>query len=168
MAQYGPETKDVRQLLRRSIAVSVAMVWPENKSDVEGLKTYEAGPVGMELVQKDLRKLTPQSDVQKAFQAQAIELTNELMQARWLAIEQAQSSLPTAFLVVLLFWLTVFFVTLGLFAPPNGTVITVMVVCAMSVGGAVYLVGEMNNPLQGTMKISSAPLLKALEHMGKD
>jgi hypothetical protein len=168
MAQYGPDTKDARQTLRRTIEAGIRKVWPEDKSDAAGMKDFESGPVGLEAVQKELRRLTPQNDTQKALQSEAVQLANELMQSRWLAIEQAQNQMPTAFLVVLLFWLTVFFITLGLLAPPNGTVVTVLVVCAMSMGGAVYLVGEMNRPLQGTMKVSSAPLVKALEHLGKD
>jgi hypothetical protein len=168
MAQYGPETKVARDVLRRTIAAGIRKIWPEDKSDASGMKDFETGPVGLEVVQKELRGLVPQNDTQKAIQSEAVGIANELMQARWLAIEQAQNSLPTAFLVVLLFWLTAFFITLGLLAPPNGTVVTVLVVCALSMGGAIYLVGEMNRPLQGTMKLSSAPLVKALEHLGKD
>ena len=35
---------------------------------------------------------------------------------RWLIIEQAQSTLPMAFLAMLIFWLTVLFASLGLLA----------------------------------------------------
>ena len=39
-----------------------------------------------------------------------------MLQARWLQIEQAQSALPMPFLVVLLFWLTMLFLSFGLFS----------------------------------------------------
>ena len=45
----------------------------------------------------------------------------ELAHARWLIIEQAQTTLPTAFLAMLIFWLTVLFASLGLLAPRNAT-----------------------------------------------
>lgn len=171
LAQYGPETQEIRQTLRNTVARAIRMIWPEDATSTvsaASLKAFDSAPAGLETIQAQLRRLTPQTDAQRALQTQAMQLVNEVAQSRWLAIEQAQAPLPTAFLIVLLFWLTVFFITLGLFAPPNGTVITVMVVCAMSVGGAIYLVGEMSRPLQGTMKVSSAPLVKALEHLGKD
>ena len=167
MANYGPETKEIRDLLRRTLTRGIAKVWPEDKTKVGELAAFEKSPVGMETIQDKLRNLVPQNDSQRMLQTRAVQLTNEMLEARWLTIEQAQVSLPTAFLVILLFWVAVLFVCIGLFAPPNKTVIVVMLVCAMSVAGAVFLVREMNHPLQGVMKVSSAPLIKAVEMMGK-
>ena len=42
------------------------------------------------------------------------------------------------FLIVLAFWLFVLFSSFGLFSPPNGTVITVLFVCALSVAGPCF------------------------------
>ena len=54
-------------------------------------------------------------------------------------IEQAQSALPMPFLVVLLFWLTMLHLSFGLFAARNATVITVLLISALSVSGAGFL-----------------------------
>ena len=69
--------------------------------------------------------------------------------------------MPVPFLVILLFWLTITFGSFGLFAPPNATVLTVLVLCAVSVAGAVFLVLEMDAPFQGLLKISGDPLRNA-------
>ena len=45
--------------------------------------------------------------------------------------------------------------------------IVIFFVCAVSVAGAMFLIIEMNDPLEGAIKISSAPIVKALEHLGK-
>ena len=90
-----------------------------------------------------------------------------MLYARWLLIEQAQSTLPFVFLVVVLFWLTMLHVGFGLFAARNATVITVLLISALSVSGAIFLILEMNRPLDGMIKVSSAPLHKALEHLGR-
>ena len=84
-----------------------------------------------------------------------------------LVIEQSQNDLPTIFLVVLTFWLTVLFATFGLSAPRNVTAISALFICAVSMAGAVFLILELNHPLEGTIKVSSAPLLKALSVIGK-
>ena len=42
----------------------------------------------------------------------------------------------------------------------------VLFLCALSVSGAVFLILEMNHPLSGFIKVSSAPMVKALEHLG--
>jgi len=54
----------------------------------------------------------------------------------------------------------------GLFAPNNPTVFAVLLVCAFSVSSAVFLILEMSHPLDGYIKVSSAPLLKAIELIG--
>ena len=69
--------------------------------------------------------------------------------------------------MVLIFWLSILNLTYGLVAPRNLTVISVMFVCALSLAGAIFLILEMNNPLEGMIKVSSAPLRNALEHIGK-
>jgi len=166
LAQYGPETMETRDLLRHSVVSTLKLIWPEDKTEKAGLKAVEAG-TRVESIQDELRKLSPGNDSQRLLQSQALQISGELAQGRWLLIEQSQSSLPTPFLVVLIFWLVVLFAGFGLFAPHNPTVIAVLFVCALSVSGAILLILELNTPLEGLIKISSAPLRKALEHLGR-
>lgn len=76
-------------------------------------------------------------------------------------------SIPMPFLVVLVFWITVIFGSFGLFAPPNGTVVAVLLVCALSIAASIFLIVEMGQPFEGLLKISSAPLHYALSHLGE-
>ena len=70
-------------------------------------------------------------------------------------------------LVILVFWLDVIFISFGLFAPRNATVITALFVAGLSVSGAIFLILEMYTPFGGVIKISSAPLRAALAHLGQ-
>ncbi|MBN2512776.1 MAG: DUF4239 domain-containing protein [Sedimentisphaerales bacterium] len=167
LAQYGPPTQDIRDKLRCSMIRTAAMIWPSEETDEKKMIAFEESPVTMELVAAEIRELNPQNDLQKMFQSEAIEICRDLLQTRWLVIEQAQLSLPMAFIVVLLFWLTMLFGTFGLLAPANKTAVAALVVCALSVGGAIFLIEEMNKPLGGMVKVSNAPLLKAIEYMGR-
>jgi hypothetical protein len=166
LAHYGPETKDVRDELRRTITNSVALLWPEENAAGTGFKAVE-GNNGTERVAEKLHRLSPQTESQRSIQSQALQMSNDLLQSRWLLIEQEYNSLPTPFLVILIFWLTILNLTYGLLAPRNLTVIAVMLVCALSLSGAIFLILEMNSPLEGMIKASSAPLRNALEHLGK-
>jgi hypothetical protein len=121
----------------------------------------------MEVVQQQLRELEPQNAAQRQLLAQAQQLATDLAQTRWLLIEQSQSQLPTPFLVVLLSWLVLLFVTFGLFAPRNATLITVLLAYALSVSAALFLVIDMNRPLEGIISLSNAPMRKALEIIGR-
>jgi hypothetical protein len=166
LVTYGSETKEVRDLLRGSVATAIELVWPEAKTmQAQADNTKSAS--NMEMIQKKLQELSPQNDVQRLLQSQAIQTAADLAQSRWLLIEQTQSPLPKVFLIVLLFWLTMLFVSFGMLAPRNATVITVLLVCALSVSGAIFLILEMNSPLTGIIKVSSAPMEKALEHLGR-
>jgi hypothetical protein len=166
LAHYGPEAQPIREMLRSLVISRIKMIWPEHETTTDGIATFEKSNAA-EMIMDKLRELKPQNDSQRAFQSEALQLSKEILQNRWMIIEQSQISLPTAFLAVLLFWLTILFGSIGLFAPANKTVLAVLVVCALSVGGAIFLIEEMNNPLTGVVKVSSAPLVKAVELMGK-
>ena len=113
-----------------------------------------------------LLRLAPQDEVQKSLKAQAIALANDIGQMRWLLFEQGGSSISVPFLVVVVFWLMILFVSFGLFAPANGTVIATLCVCALSVACAIFLILELDRPFDGLIQISNAPLMRAIEHLG--
>jgi protein-S-isoprenylcysteine O-methyltransferase Ste14 len=93
-------------------------------------------------------------------------VSSDLGRTRWALIQGDESSIPAPFLVVLVFWLTVLFVTFGLFSPPNGTVITILVICAASIAAALFLIVELDRPFNGLIQISSKPLRDALGQLG--
>jgi hypothetical protein len=114
-----------------------------------------------------IRALKPRDDSQRGLQSRALDLTEALLQARWLVLAGTETSVPVPFLVILLFWLTIIFGSFGLFAPRNATVLTVLFVCALSVGSAVFLVLEMDAPFDGLLKVSADPLRYALAHLNQ-
>jgi hypothetical protein len=166
LADYGPETGDAREMLHRNVASGIQAIWPETDIGASGFTTFERMN-SMERLQLKLQELKPATEAQRQFYQQAQQVCSELRLSRWLIIEQSQSALPTPFLVMVLFWLTMLHMSFGLFAPRNAMVIVVLLICALSVSGAIFLILEMNHPLSGLIKVSSAPMLKALEHLGQ-
>jgi hypothetical protein len=162
LAEYGPETKPFREQLKQSLAARVEKIWGSQG----GIRAVEHSTTIQE-VQQRLRELSPQTDRQKGILAQVQQISNEVWQNRLLVLEQQQEPVPTVFLVLLIFWLTLLFVSFGLYAPRNFTVSSVLFVCALSVASAIFLILEMSHPLDGYIKVSSAPLLKALEMIGQ-
>ena len=167
MAQYGPETKDARDLLRRSIDSTINRIWPEDKIG-QAVSAAPEGMVYIETIQDKLRQLSPRTDAQRWLQSRALQISGDIAQGRWLLIEQlGQRSLPMPFFVMLVFWLTVIFASFGLISPRNATVITVLLVCALSAAGSLFLIMELDTPYEGLIKISGAPLHSALTHLGQ-
>ena len=71
------------------------------------------------------------------------------------------------FLIVVISWLTVTFVSFGLYAPANASVLAVLLVAALSVAAAVFLILELDGPFDGLITISSGPLRFALSQLGQ-
>jgi hypothetical protein len=166
MAQYGPETKEARALLRYSVASTIKRVWPEDNIG-QAIPVAPQGSVPIEAIQDQLRHLSPRNDVQRSVQSRALEISNEIAEGRWFLIEQiGERSLPMPFFVLMVFWLTIIFTSFGLFSPPNATVITVLLICTLSAAGALFLILELDSPYAGMIKVSSAPLRTALTYLG--
>jgi hypothetical protein len=166
LARYGPETKEIRDLLKRAVAFRIRLTWPEDRSAPANLDSPELTRATESLEDK-IRELSPRNELQREFKSQALQISGELLATRWLRIEQLSNPVPLLFLVVLVFWLSILFGTFGLFAPRNATVIAALVLCAVAVSGSTFLILEMHRPFDGLMKISPAPMLYALSKLGQ-
>lgn len=164
LARYGPETRNVRDGLRSALSNAIDHMWPP-----EGSEPAQLDPAASsgEALLDALHHLSPQNEEQTALKSQALGLATEIGQMRWLLFAQKDSSISTPMLVVVVFWLTTIFVSFGLFAPFNATVIFTQFLCALSIAGAIFLVLELDRPFGGLIQISGAPMRTTLEHLGK-
>jgi hypothetical protein len=125
LAHYGPETKDVRAVLRGSVADLVGEAAPQN----DWYETrFDPGAFRGEVLFEKLEELTPQNDRQRALQAQALQLAMKLGQTRWLMYAQKASSVPMPLLAILVFWLTLLFLSFALFVRPNAMIMSSLVI----------------------------------------
>jgi hypothetical protein len=166
LAEYGPETRASRDLLRQLIVTRMQQVWPDGTADKVVPEAINQG-LGIEAIQRDLLDLSPQNEAQRWLKSTALQVTGEIAEARWSIAEQLGSSIQWPFLTILVFWLAVIFVSFGLFAPRNSSVIGVLFVCALSVADSIYLIVDLDQPYGGLIKLSSAPLVTALDQLGR-
>jgi hypothetical protein len=75
--------------------------------------------------------------------------------------EQRTVPIPKLLLGMLIFRLTVLFISFGLFAPRNVTVLIGLFIAALAVSGAIFLILEMYHPEAGLIEVSDAPLRAA-------
>ena len=104
LAHYGPETRTIREQLRRAGAHSLEMLWPQNG---QAPQLEPAG--GAEVLYDAIDTLSPKNEAQRAIQSQALRLTIDIGKTRWLLFDQSGNSISTPFLIVLVFWLTGYF-----------------------------------------------------------
>ena len=164
LANYGPEAQGVRDLLRDMAVRSLDQLWPQERARTS-VKPATAA-VWDPLYQK-IQALSPTDDTQRSLKVQATSVAIDLAQTRWLMYAQASNSISRAMLAILIFWLTVIFVSFGLGAPANATVTSEFLVCGLSVSGAIFLILELYVPYGGLISVSSAPLRNALAQLGQ-
>jgi len=160
------ETKETRVLLRQSLATLVNHRWPGDGSPPTGLDSPEIAACNDSLF-GSLSRLTPHNETQRAIQSQAFQISSEFGRTRLQLIHGSESSIPTPFLVILVFWLTVLFIIFGLLAPRHPATVGVLFLAALSVSGAIFLILELDQPFSGLIQISGQPLRHALAHLGQ-
>ena len=165
MAEYGPEAQDARDLLKQTLAARISQIWPDENANVTPGVIGRGS--GIEVVQRKLLDLSPQTDAQRWLQSTALQISGSIAAERWAVLQQIGSSIQWPFMAVLVFWLAIIFASFGLFAPRNASVTAALLVTALSVAGSVYLILEMDQPYSGLIKISSAPLRAALQQLGQ-
>jgi hypothetical protein len=168
LARYGPEAQPIRGLVRRIVAARVAETWPADvgvQAATDRLQPH--GSLPAEEIEDQILRLAPETDAQRWFKAEALKLSTEVLRTRWRLLGSASGAVPRAFLAVVIFWLSMTFASFGLSAPRNATVLAVFFVAAFSVAAAVFLIFELDGPLDGLIRISSDPFRQVLANLGQ-
>ena len=119
MAEYGPETREARDLLRGTVASAFEWLWPTKRTRQAEAKAPNIRAAFEEL-QRRLRRLAPKSEDQRLVKSRAVQLSGDIAEERWLiAAHRGQSSLPIPFFALLVFWLVFIFFSAGLLSPPT-------------------------------------------------
>ena len=164
LVNYGPEANECRNVLRVAALGALVRIWPDTKAEKSDLAPTRAWGTDLPLI---IQRLNPKNDTQQVFKSQATQLASELSQMRWLLFEQAESSISVPLLAIMVFWTALTYVSVGLFAPANRTVVAAQFFAALAVAGALFLILELDAPFNGVIRISDAPMRNALQLLGK-
>ena len=110
---------------------------------------FKASAEGEAFYQR-VQELQPSNDIQRGLKERVIQVTTDLAQARFLLFSHLGSSIPVPFLAVLLLWMIVLFAGFSLMAPANATTLASLVICALSVSGAIFLILELDQPFSAS------------------
>jgi hypothetical protein len=158
LAHYGPDANDARQMLHTAASSFNRLTLGENDTAPEARK---------EQLLEAIQLLSPQTDSQRSMKNEALGLAIQMGQTRWLMFEQRAVPVPATLLIVLVFWLTALFVSFGMFAKPNATLIAGLLVSALSVSAAILLIIEMYHPFGGLISVSNEPIRVAIDELGR-
>jgi hypothetical protein len=82
LANYGAETQEARDLLRRSVSLTMDRIWPEDNSRPVNLAPGEARRETHVLYDK-VAELSPKNDAESSLKARALQITFDLARARY-------------------------------------------------------------------------------------
>jgi len=162
LRRYGPETDPARETLRHYAELKTADLFPDDHPAnvrLGATSTYEL----LQQLEDSLLALKPANSRDQWWLGQAMTLAAKIGDARWLLAQQVRQGTPTAFLALLVFWLTLLFASFGLFAPRNLTSAVTLTLCALAVAGAFGMILELERGFGGLIHISPQPMHQAVK-----
>jgi Protein of unknown function (DUF4239) len=162
---YGPEANEARATLRAYTTRKSDELFPASAvpapSDRETSDRLDA-------LLDSILSLAPADRRHTALVEQALGITSSIYAERWLLWENPGTTVPPQFLFVLVFWLFLIFVSFGLFAPANHTVIAAFLLCSIAVAGAILMILDMGDPMHpGWVQVSGEPMRRAVIEVGR-
>jgi hypothetical protein len=165
LAMIGPDTMQIRDDLKSALGQRIAAVWPAEAGGIR-LSAVQEGS-GVEGVLRELLALHPEGSAESWLQSRALDLASDIDARRWTLVAESSSAIQWPFVILVAFWLTIVFTSFALFAPRNASVAVAMLVAAISVAGAFYLILEMDQPYSGLIRVESQPLLDTYAALGR-
>ncbi len=156
LEMYGTETNPLRSGLRSGLDDAITQMW-SSRADAKPFNLQ-----GGNVLYIALQGLSPGNDTQRALKDQAASTMVEIAQLRILLHAQSLSSISGPLLVVVVGWFAIIFFGFSLFAPLNHTASIAMLVSAISVAGAIFLMLEMDQPFTGLIHITKEPMVNVL------
>jgi hypothetical protein len=134
-------------------------LWREKETNTSGPFETDGAE---ERAYLEIQKLLPRDDLQRSLRSRAVQISNDLAQARFSLFVESETLIPTPFLGIVAFWLVIIFASFSLFSPLNVTALTCLSLFALSSACAIFLILELSHPFTGLLGLSSAPLRNAL------
>ncbi|MDI1287343.1 MAG: hypothetical protein PSV46_23355 [Reyranella sp.] len=162
---YGPEANEARTNLRAyATKKNEELFVASERSPTENREAS----ILLDTLLSAILVLSPTDRQQTALVSQAQGITANLYAERWMLWENPGTTVPVQFLFVLIFWLFLIFLSFGIFAPVNVTVITSFFLSALAVTGAILLILELGDPMHRSwIQVSSDPLRNAILEIGR-
>ncbi|HEX4766689.1 MAG TPA: hypothetical protein VH414_10495 [Lichenihabitans sp.] len=173
---YGPVADPQRRLLRRYLVGVIVTTWPEEPpppgdvpdapSTGPGFESLTLGDL-LQQVRMGLLALDPPDDLHKRIATLCASDMTQVLTDRWKLIEEAHSTISTPFYRILALMLAVVFACFGLSAPRNLLAWLTVGLAAFIIAAAVFVVLELDGPLDGVIKVSSASMRAALVNVDR-
>jgi hypothetical protein len=167
LAQYGPETKPLRDKVKDGIVKAHDAIWGGGEVDPK-LFTVAVPLANAQAASEFLATLEPKTDGQKAALSTANVYAGLVEQSRLLISLQIAAGPVSWFLIaILVFWTAELFFGIGLYAEANALVYVALTFGALSIAFAIFLILEFGQPYTGLFKVTPTALEQTIEYIDK-
>jgi hypothetical protein len=161
LAQYGPEAAGIRLLIRQAVPAALDRVWAEKAIGAPQAHPFTASSAAEQIYDR-IEALSPASDAQRLLKPRIEQASGDIARARLLMFADVDTPIQPPFLAVLILWLTVIFTSFSLFVEPGPVIAVALLVFALSIASALFLVADLSRPFTGLMQVSNQHLRDAL------
>jgi hypothetical protein len=166
LAQYGPETKPLRDQMKQGLTQSYELFWRGAEVDPRQLRADVALARWRPIV-NSLKAFNPSTPEQKDALAAANVNLGLMEQTRLLMSLQLSSPIAWSLVVVVAAWACFLFCGFGVLSGTNATTIAALALGAFSVASAMYLIRDLSQPYSGMFRISPASIEQTIEAIDK-
>ena len=157
---YGPDAAEARTEFLAQMQSLRQRLWSPQPDIPDG--SYRGNHIYLAI-----HNLAPHTTLQQDLKSRALTEAAAMGQQIALLHSQATSAISWPLLAVVVFWLCVMLMTFSALAPQNISTTMVLVACALSVTGAIFLILELDRPFHGILQIPTASLDTILNAMEK-
>ncbi len=163
LARYGPEAQPIRDRIKVSAGRALEGLWPAepmSHADVTANLLTDMS------IFNAFQMLSPKTEAQQLLKSHAVETAFSIGRTRVLMAAQQSKTVNFPMMVLLIFWLTIVFVSYGIFAPRKSSAMVFLCIFAVALAAAVFLLIELYTPFSGVLRVSDAPLRTAIAQLG--
>ena len=160
---YGPEAAEGHRILREGIKNTIAEIWGDRQDEEAVIHRFGYSRANLKARIAFLNALQPASARQTAAKAEAIQAA--------IAIDQLLSQMTLALVdpisyslvSVVVAWAAFLFCGYGLMSKRHPMSYVVLVVGALGIASAIYIIADLVSPYSGVFVVSPAPLVDVLK-----
>lgn len=179
LREYGADAAPIRAQLRAYTGAAIASSWPGEtppagdyyprlpRSVADRDTHLDSRPLGamLESAQRETREWQPRDAFHQRLASTTLDQFKRLIEQRWKIVEEARGSVSSPFDRILVFWLMIIFLCFGLLSPRNALSLVVVMLGAVSIASAVFVILDLDTPFTGSILVPSQPMRDALAYL---
>jgi hypothetical protein len=159
---YGPEAAEGHRILREGIKNTIAEIWGGSNDEEAVIHRFGYARANLKARTALLNTLQPASDQQTAAKTEATQAAIAIDQTLAQMTLALVDPIPYSLISIVVAWAAFLFCGYGLLSKRHPMSYVVLVVGAMGIASAIYLIADLSSPFSGVFVVTPAPLVDVL------